>query len=83
MSKRIYDFPLPQHFSGIQDSVAITDLKSAGLWNKIPKDLQTKMLSGDSWFSSGVNVTAADLDELPDDVWSFVAEKLNLKWHTA
>lgn len=81
MTHRIYDFTLPQHITGIQDSVGVSDLKSMGLWNKIPADLQAKLEAADSWFSSGLDVKASDLNELPDDVWAFIADKLNLKWH--
>ena len=77
---RVYDFTLPIIISGIQDSVGISDLQAAGLWDQIPADLQAKMNAGDSWFSSGVEITQADLDELPDPVWAFIAAKLNLKW---
>ena len=78
---RQYDFPLPYTISGIQDSVGVSDLQADGLWDQIPADLQAKLESGDSWFSSGVEVTQADLDELPDPVWTYIATKLNLPWH--
>jgi hypothetical protein len=77
---RVYEFPLPYDLSGLDDSVAISDLQSAGLWDQIPADLQAKLQAADSWFSSGVSITQADLDELPDSVWEFIATKLNLQW---
>jgi len=80
---RVYDFDLPYTISGIQDSVGISDLQSAGLWDKIPTDLQAKLEAGDSWFSSGVSITKADLDELSDPVWNYIAAQLNLPWHEA
>jgi hypothetical protein len=76
--KRTYDFPLPYHISGIQDSVGVSDLQSAGLWAGVPTDLQARLTAADSWFSGGVDVTQSDLDELPDDVWAFIAGKLGL-----
>ena len=83
MTTRIYDFPLPVHISGFQDSIGISDLKDAGIWDRVPTDLQTKMTNASSWLSGGADITKADLDELPDNVWSFIADKLNLKWRTA
>ena len=83
MTKRTYLFTLPVTIPGFQDSVAISDLQSAGLWDQIPADLQTKLQDGSGWFSSGVNVTQADLDELPDPVWLWIANKLNLQWKPA
>lgn len=80
MAKRIYHFPLPYHLSGIQDSVGVSDLKDANLWAKMPVDLQNKLSAADSWFSGGCDVTQSDLDELPDDVWTFIANKLGLSW---
>lgn len=80
---RVYEFQLPYTISGIQDSVGIDDLQSAGLWDQIPAGLQAKLNAGDGWFSGGVEVTQADLDELPDAVWTFIAGKLNLQWHEA
>jgi len=78
---RVYDFTLPYQISGIQDSVGISDLKSDGLWDKIPADLQAKLEAGDSWFSSGVDIQKSDLDELSDAVWEYIAGKLSLPWH--
>ena len=49
----------------------------------MPADLQDKLTAGDSWFGGGVEVTKSDLDELPDDVWAWIAEKANLEWHAA
>ena len=83
MAKRIYQFTLPYRISGIQDLVGISDLKEDGLWDQIPADLQTKLDAGDSWFSGAVEVTQADLDELPDAVWTYIANKLGLQWRTA
>jgi hypothetical protein len=83
MSGRNYHFVLPYTISGIQDSVGISDLKDDGLWDQIPADLQAKLEAGDSWFSSGVEVTKADLDELPDPVWAYIANKLGLQWSKA
>jgi hypothetical protein len=80
---RKYGFPLPYQISGLQDSIGISDLQSAGLWNQIPADLQAKLQSGAGIFSSGVLCTQADLDELPDPVWAFIAEKLGLQWQAA
>ena len=61
---RVYDFVLPVSITGVQDSVGISDLQSAGLWDQIPADLQAKMSAGDSWCSSGVEITQAELREL-------------------
>ena len=36
---RIYDFTLPVSITGIQDSVGVSDLQDAGLWDQIPADL--------------------------------------------
>ena len=80
-TKRVYDFALPYTISGIQDSVGIGDLQSAGLWDQVPADLQAKMLAADSWLSSGFVATAAELDEPPDPVWTYIAAKVGLKWH--
>lgn len=80
---RKYNFDLPYQISGIQDSVGISDLQDAGLWDKIPVDLQAKLQDGSGWFSGGVEVTQADLDELSDPVWSFIATKLGLSWQAA
>jgi hypothetical protein len=80
---RVYNFPLPVSITGIQDSVGVSDLQDAGLWDQIPADLQAKLDAGDSWFSTGVEITQAELDELPDPVWGFIAEKLNLQWSEA
>lgn len=77
---RVYAFTLPYTISGIQDSVGINELRSEGLWDQIPADLQAKLEAGDSWFSTGVQVTKADLDELPDPVWASIATKLKLPW---
>ncbi len=83
MAKRVYKFPLPYQISGIQDSVGISDLQSSGLWDQVPADIQAKLQAGDGWFSGGVQVTQADLDELPDAVWSYIAGKLGLQWSAA
>ena len=83
MIKRVYDFALPVQLSGFQDFEAVEGLKGAGLWSQVPADLQDKLTAGDSWFGGGVEVTKSDLDELPDDVWAWIAEKANLEWHAA
>lgn len=80
---RIYDFQLPYQISGLQDSVGISDLQDAGLWDEIPVNIQQKLQSGSGLFANGVEVTQADLDDLPDAVWAFIASKLNLQWHEA
>jgi len=63
--------------------MAVSGLQSAGLWGQVPADLRAKMVAGESWFGGGVEVTAADLDELPDAVWAWIAGRANLKWHAA
>jgi hypothetical protein len=83
ISKRIYHFDLPHMISGVQDTFGVNELQSDGMWPKIPADVQRKMLAGESWFGPGVSVTQADLDELPDDVLAYVANKLDLKWSKA
>lgn len=80
---RIYQFPLPYRISGIQDSIGVADLKDDGLWDQMPATLQAKLEAGDNWFSGGVQVTRADLDELPDAVWSYIADRLGLQWRAA
>ena len=83
MANRVYQFQLPYQISGIQDSVGIGDLQDAGLWDNVPPAVQTKLNDGAGWFSGGCEVTKADLDELPDDVWAFIATKLGLAWRPA
>lgn len=80
MSARSYLFTLPYQITAIQDSVGIADLQSQGLWDQIPADLQAKLQAASGWFSGGAEVTKADLDELPDAVWAFIANELSLKW---
>ena len=74
--KRVYDFELPVTLSGIQDSVAVSDLQEAGLWGQVPADLQRRLLAADSWFSGGAVVTEVELNELPDPVWAYIHAKL-------
>lgn len=76
MTQRKYSFPLPIQLSGIEDSVAVSDLQSAGLWGLVPANLQAKLLAADSWFSGGAVVTEVELNELPDPVWTYIHAKL-------
>lgn len=80
---RIYDFALPYRISGVEDSVGIGDLQSAGLWEQVPAGLQASMQAGAGLFGVGAVVTQADLDALPDPVWTYIADKLGLQWHQA
>lgn len=80
ITPRKYKFPLPHHITGIQDSFGVQKLQSAGMWDKLPAAVQRKLIAGEGWFSNGTDVTKADLDELPDDVWTYVANELGLEW---
>jgi hypothetical protein len=81
MTKRIYEFELPYMLPGMFAGRAVSEIQSMGLWARVPKKLQKK-LSEASWWSP-VEITKADLDGIPDDLWKKLAERLNLKWRKA
>lgn len=86
MAKRKYAFQLPYEISGVYAVGLAHELAnprpevSAAL-NKIHRlnpALGAKLDEAGFWHP--IEITQADLDSLPDDVWAPVATRLNLKW---
>lgn len=81
MSKRHYHFELPYEMSGFYASMAVSELQQMGLWDKIPLRLRNKLL--ECGFFDSMEITKADCDALPDDVFAKIAERLDLEWSPA
>jgi hypothetical protein len=86
MAKRKYGFGLPYEISGFTAAGMALELRGArpdvaGAMTKIEKinpALYAKLTSAGMWHP--IEITQADLDSLPDDVWTPVAAHLGLKW---
>lgn len=77
--KRIYHFELPYKIQAVYLHYGITQLTSAGIFQRLPKDMQHKWQRAlDLWHD--VRVTREDLDRIDDESWKVIADKLNLHW---
>jgi hypothetical protein len=76
---RDYKFALPYSIPAVYLHYGIRQLKSEGVFQKLPKDMQQKWTHAmDAWHA--VRVTKEDLDRIDNDSWTKIANKLNLKW---
>jgi len=79
ISPRVYHFPLPYKIEAMYLFYGAQQLKQAGIFQKLPKDLQGKwQKAADAWHS--IRVTKEDLDRIDDVSWAAIASKLNLQW---
>lgn len=63
---REYPFELPQQLSGFITSFIPGELQQAGIWDKIPTELQEK-IANSGW--TGIEITQEDLDPIDDETW--------------
>ena len=78
-ANRIYGFQLPCRVPGFGIGIVVKKLKHAGHWDGIPVALRHKAKQAKaSW--TGMHITKADLDSIPDDVWQRIASDYNLDW---
>lgn len=80
---RVYNFPLPARLTGYAVSVGINDLKMSNLWDQVPAPAQIKLQNAASSANNITIFTKADIDSLPDNIWNYLAQKLNLSWSDA
>jgi hypothetical protein len=79
MSKRKYHFQLPYEIGSFYVGFGISQLKHEGLFQKLPKGLQSRFQqAADNW--SSLVVTKADCDSIDDHTWAAIATKLGLEW---
>jgi hypothetical protein len=77
-ASRTYNFRLPVHVPCFGIGMVIAKLKRIGVWEELPPALRQKTRSaGSDW--SGLRITQADLDSIPDDTWNVVASALRLE----
>jgi len=76
---RKYKFQLPYEVNSFYVGFGIGQLKAEGLFDKLPKDLQDRFNeAADAWQS--VTITKDECDEIDDDTWTKLADKLDLAW---
>jgi hypothetical protein len=86
MSKRTYSFPLPYELSGLYATGLAAEVRgdrpdvvaAMAKIQTINPAFYAKLMSAGFWHS--IEITPADLDSLPDAVWTPVAAHLGLKW---
>ena len=79
MGKRLYNFELPYVMDSIHVFYGVGILESEGVFKKLPKRIQTRMLKAKENMAS-LKVSEADLDKIDDETWGKIAEHLGLKW---
>lgn len=79
MTHRTYKFELPYEIGSFTVGFGIGQLKAEGLFAKLPVDLQTRFdKAAETWQS--VVITKQDCDEIDNDTWTKIADKLSLEW---
>jgi hypothetical protein len=82
MSKRVYNFSLPYELSGMQVHVGLSQLKDAGVFDRLPVDFRAKLEQASvNW--EHVSITKEMCDSIDDDTWQMLAQKLGLDWNLA
>ena len=72
-------FPLPYVMNASTLFYGVTMLQNAGAFQKLPKDIQEKMVKArDAWHA--LRIKAEDLDRIDDQTWGVIAAKLGLEW---
>jgi hypothetical protein len=77
MNKRKYHFELPYTIPYMYVTMGIGRLQNEGVYDSLPTSLKERLESCD-W--NGVTITEADCNEIDDDAWASIAEKLDLDW---
>lgn len=76
---RNYEFELPYEVSSFVVGFGLGQLKAELIFEKLPADLQARFQhAADNWQS--VTITRADCDEIDNETWAKIAEKLSLSW---
>jgi hypothetical protein len=74
---RTYNFELPYEISSFMISMGLSTLKSDGIYDALPADLQAK---ADAAYnnSTALVITQADCDEIDDETWGKLSSVLGL-----
>lgn len=80
IAKRVYDFKLPYTIGAFKIKFGLGQLKSSGVFDLLPTKFQQMLEQAAKGFKS-LTVTEAELNELSEDAWIKIADKLKLPWH--
>ena len=76
---RVYHFELPYKILSAYLKYGHDALTSAGLFQRLPADLQSKWLRAQE-LEHDLRVSEDDLDRIDDHTWTQIADKLDLRW---
>ena len=78
---RQYNFKLPYEIGRFYVSMGLSNLKSSGLFNRLPVKLQQRFqYAADHW--EGLTITKKDCDSIDPVTWGAIASRLGLSWQT-
>ena len=76
---RTYKFPLPYKMEPSNVFLGVALLKKEGIFDKLPSDLQTKMMRAkEKWYP--LRISESDLNRIDDKTWGYISTKLKLNW---
>lgn len=78
---RKYKFKLPYTIGSFYVNMGLSQLKTEGLFQKLPQELQDRFeAAAQAW--QGVVITQEDIDAIDMITWGAIAHKLGLDWET-